>query len=143
LYVHTGSLKAHHCEGFIKLHKIDPLCPKGLTSEIGFRVYIFKNPPYSMSYLTIIYSRKHFSLHSNLHDLHFLLFSIHHDTAFTTRYINRLFSSSLRFFYHIIRTWAKMPSHFHHLYSFLLWLKDDNHPTHKIDNYSIYVQIPP
>jgi hypothetical protein len=29
LYVHTGSLKAHHCEGFIKLHKIDPLCPKG------------------------------------------------------------------------------------------------------------------
>jgi hypothetical protein len=72
-----------------------------------------------LSYLTIIYSRKHFSLHSDLHDLHFMLFSIYHDTAFTTRYINRLFSASLRFFYHIIHKWAKMPSHFHHLYSFL------------------------
>jgi hypothetical protein len=57
LYVHTGSLKTHHCEGFIKLHKIDPLCPKGLTSEIGFRVYVFKNPPYSM-YIVLAYITK-------------------------------------------------------------------------------------
>ena len=87
------------------------------VSSRGYRS--FQTMCVILSYLTIIYSRKHFSLHSDLHDLHFMLFSIYHDTAFTTRYINRLFSASLRFFYHIIHKWAKMPSHFHHLYSFL------------------------
>ena len=32
LYVHTGSPKAQHCEGFIKIRKIYPLGYKGLTS---------------------------------------------------------------------------------------------------------------